>query len=112
MTTPDTIRRSVVEHISVLAKADAQLRYEREVPHVPVPIELIESFFDAYHPGDSTFEAAFSLEEKRCLLEVSRALESLSLSGVHSVADLLAMERWRAVMEHARDAAAVLAINA
>ena len=112
MTAPDTIRRNLIEHLAVLASADAQLRYEREVPHVPVRVELIESFFDSYCPGDPSFESAFSPEEKTCLAEVSRALESLSLESIHSVSELLATERWQAVMRQARGAAAILTTNA
>ena len=109
MTAPETIRRNFVEHISILANADAQLRYERDVPHVPAHVELIESFFDSYHPGDSAFEAAFVSEEKKCLADLERMLDSTSLEAVHSVSDLLASASWQSLIRKAQEAAELFA---
>jgi hypothetical protein len=112
MTAPDSIRRNLVEHVAVLANADAQLRYEREVPHVRAHIELVESFYDSYLPGDSVFEAAFSPEERECLAELDRKLELCLLSNVHSVSDLVAMSSWQSLIQQAGEVLATLKKNA
>ena len=112
MTASDTIRKNLVEHVAMLADADAQLRYEREVSHVPVYVELIESFCDSYSPGDSAFEAAFSTEEKSVLTKIDRTLEACPLTDVHSVADLLATVPWQSIVQQAREALIIFAKNA
>ncbi len=112
MTASDTIRKNLGGHVALLASTEAQLHYERQVPHVPVHVELIESFYDSYLPGDPAFDAAFSPEEKDRLAAVDSALRSLSLADVGCVAALLAVHEWQSVIQRASEAQAALGKNA
>ena len=58
------LRKSVVELLRTLASEAAQRDYQRNVPFVSVPVELVCTWFDdLYHPDDATFRSAFTTAE-------------------------------------------------
>lgn len=58
------LRKSLIELLRTLASEDAQRDYQRSVPIVSVPVELVCMWFDdLYHPDDAMFRAAFTTAE-------------------------------------------------
>lgn len=75
-------RQHVCQVLDLLADANKQLQYQRDVPHVEVSIELPSLWFDdTYHPESSGFQEAFSRPELQALARFSdtfdHALEAL-----------------------------------
>ena len=102
------IRCAVTEHVALLASAEEQIAYERNVPHVPVPSEIIEMFVtDLYHPKDPDYIESFSEAELKDMARLYGLLcdasEIISGTGIHSVTDLLKTPEWRRVMKYSKD---------
>jgi hypothetical protein len=102
------IRSSLIDTITLLARASEQLDYEREVPHAYIPAELIEIYTsDTFHPKNQDFIDAFSEPELKSLARlyglVCSASEASVLAKVHSVSDLQKLPEWREVMRFAKD---------
>jgi hypothetical protein len=97
----ELIRQNIVELLALLADAEAQRRYERNVPIANVPAELLCMWFDdLYHPDDAAFVRAFSTPELAALEEFNRTYRSVAdeLEPLAvSVGDLHAHPSWSRV---------------
>ena len=100
-------RAVVLDELAMLASASAQAEYEKNVPHVFIPAELIERFAsDVYRPKCAEFVDAFTESELKDLARVYglvfAASERMQKTTVHSVADLQKLPEWRQVMSLAK----------
>lgn len=63
-------RDALVEHVELVASAEAQLEYEADVPIADVPAELICGFVDdLYHPKSESMLGGFTEAELKSLAE-------------------------------------------
>ena len=101
------IRTHFVDWVELLSDVDAQTKYEKDVPFVPVYIELFETFNDLYVPSDAAFTAAFTAEEARRLADLNQLLdaarEKVEVVDIHSVAQLQALPEWQTVIGRAQE---------
>jgi len=99
-------RPHFAERLAIFADANVQRRYEIDVPFVPVPTEMIETFYDLYFPQNPDFIAQFSEEERSGLARLdfllSAATGRFDETGVHSVDTLLKLPEWQKVMAEAK----------
>ena len=107
MLTLSEYRSAFADCIALLASAEEQLAYEKSVPHVFIPAEIIEGFAsDLFHPKDSGFVAAFSEPELKSISRlyglVCSASDSLVANGALSVTDALKLAEWRSMMSFAK----------
>ena len=55
------IKSSVLDTLDLLASASKQLEYEKKVPHVSIPAELIEIYAtEIFHPKNLDFRIGLS----------------------------------------------------
>lgn len=110
---PKVIRDGIRDLVALLADAERQRVYERDVPIAHVPAELVCMWFDdLYHPDDPAFVRAFSTAELAALDEFNRIYRSVAdeLEPLPpSVADLHAHPAWSRVSPAA--AAALMSID-
>lgn len=102
-----SFRRSVIDHVELVASAAAQLRYEAEVPNADVPAELISGFVDdLFHPKSELMLAAFTGEEMKSLAEfygrLCVAADAFGRDRVRTVSDIHKISEWRSVMAFAK----------
>lgn len=71
-------RRQIVDTLALIASKEAQLEYQRRVPHVDVPAELFNQWEDCYLPQSESVKAAFTDDELRALLTFNNALEEVA----------------------------------
>ena len=99
-------RPHIAECLATFADADVQRRYEIDVPFVPVPTEMIETFYDLYFPKNPDFIAQFSEEERSGLARLDSLLSAVTgkfvEAEVHSVDDLLKLTEWQKIMAEAK----------
>jgi hypothetical protein len=100
-------RTAVIEQVELLARASAQIDYEKNVPNAFVVAELIEQFVtDLYHPKNPDFVEAFNEDELKELAHlfgvVREASERVQQVNVHSVTELQRLPEWRRVMSLAK----------
>ena len=110
------IRSGIIEHLELLGSAGAQLAYEKDVPHVFIPAELISRFADdLYQPKSHDFVDAFREDELKDLSELYGSLclarKSSGWQQVNVVSDLLKLPEWRAVVGLSKDLAVRLSKN-
>jgi hypothetical protein len=102
------IRSSMYEHLELLADAEAQRAYERNVPIADVPGELLCGWFDdVYHPEDQAFQAAFGPRELDALAEFNdlfTAAEAVLPEPLPPLCDLQAHPAWSRVISGAAKA--------
>lgn len=108
-----SIRKSVIETIKLLSLPSKQLEYEKNVPIVNVPAELICGFCDdLYHPKSVQFLSEFTEDELKGLAHLYGMLVEAARIDVSSVTDLLKHEKWRAVVTVASELNAYYEQNA
>lgn len=90
-------RTSIVEALRLFASREAQLEYERTVPGVAVPGEMMASFEDLYHPASESFLGAFTAQE---VVELSEFYGRMCVAGdavegqALTVADACRLSEW------------------
>ena len=71
-------KSNIVETLQVIASAERQFEYEKNVPEAQVPAELFCMWFDDnYHPNSADFSASFSSEELKDLSIFNAAFDKL-----------------------------------
>ena len=99
-----SIRIAIVENIALLASSSAQLAYEKDVPIADVPAELVCMFCDdLYRPKSTQFISEFSESELKDLAHLYGLLVEASKIEASTVTELLKKERWRTVMQAAKN---------
>lgn len=105
------IRGNIRDTLDLWGSAEQQLRYESNVPHVYVPLEMFHWWFDDYyHPDSPDWVAFFSAAEVEAMSNFNGVLDSddatleAALASGASVARLQELPIWRALMEAARTA--------
>lgn len=111
------LRTAVLEHIRLVAIADAQLKYEEGVPNAQVLAELVCGYTDdLYQPKSALTPASFSNDELKDLAELHGRLcaasETFSRHGARTVQDILKLAEWRRGMTFAKQLALDLGGNA
>ena len=106
-------RMCVLEHVRLAASAEAQLRYEQEIPIADVPAELVCGLTNELHdPEAEALRGAFTPDELEDLEELSGKLRVASEAVVReragNVQDTLRVPEWRAVMAFAQQLAVEL----
>jgi len=103
------MRGNIRDTLDLWSSAEQQLRYEADVPHVYVPIEMFSWWFDDhYHPDSPDWFAFFSAAEVEAMTQFNAVLEAsddtleAALESGASVARLQELSLWRAFMEAAR----------
>ena len=109
-------RKRIVDEVELLASPADQMKYERDVPIVDVPAELICGFVDdLYHPKSELFLNAFIEQELKSLAELYGkmciASDAFTEHDCHSVAEILKLKEWRSVIAFAKDLVAELKRN-
>lgn len=98
------IRKEIVDLLTLLSSEEAQLSYERDVPHVGITKELVCMWFDdLYHPGQH-FDSGFSAGELSALAEFSQYYEDRLGRLPESrgtIRSWLASPVWREIMHEA-----------
>jgi hypothetical protein len=103
---PGNFRRSINNYLALAASPDEQLDYEKRIaegggPGV-VPWELIEMWFDAYHPKSDPFRNDFSEDELAALATFNELMESVAKKVPDdSVQAMLDHSDWQRVVEAA-----------
>ncbi len=101
-------KQQIREMLQLLASADEQLLYERNVPHVNITVELVSMWFDdLFHGHAPTAEPGFTAEEHAALEEFHRFYEERLGRLPESrgtVRTWLEAPVWREVMQAARKA--------
>jgi hypothetical protein len=115
MKTRNDTRAAVAEYVALLASAEGQLTYEKNVPHVFVPAEIVEGFAtDLFHPKDAGFIAAFSEPELKSISRLygllCSASDGISAAKANSMTDALKTPEWRSMMGFAKSLTQDLAI--
>lgn len=99
-------RRIIREELELLASEEAQLAYERSVPHVDITAELLCRWFDdSYHPEDDGFRACFDSSELEVLARFNRFFDErtpMLPESKGTVRTWLEIPEWRAIMREAR----------
>lgn len=111
--TPESFRKSILAHARLVASAEAQLRYEADVPIADVPSELICGYTDdLYFPTSEVLREAFSESEQKSLAEfygrLCVAADAFGRARVTGVRDILKLPDWRATMAFAEQLVADL----
>ena len=106
-------RTAVLAHIRLVASAEAQLKYEIDVPIAQVPAELICGFVDElYQPKSELMLTGFTNDELKGLAELygrlCAASEAFSREDASTVQEILKIPEWRSVMSFAKQLAADL----
>ncbi len=102
---PYFYRRNAIEYLEMVACAQTQREYERNVPIADVPGELLDQF--VYSPELGNWRDAFAEEELRDLAEYHRKLmvAAKAFNGRTpgpGVEDILVMPEWIEVMKEAQ----------
>jgi hypothetical protein len=98
------VRESAVSLLSLYASAEDLRRYREEVPFADHRAELFCMWFDdLHHPGDDTWNAAFSEAERRALEEFTQVFKAAKSSLLYDYLELLESEAWRPVAAKAAE---------
>lgn len=100
-------RERVIDHLRLVASAEAQLRYEADVPIADVPAELVCGFVDdIYHPKSELMLRTFESDELERLAEFHGRLivasDAFDRDGAQTVSAILLVPEWRSVMDFAK----------
>lgn len=107
------VRAKVIELLELYASEAKQREYQKNVPWVPVPTELVEMWFsDTYHPRESGFRLVFTARELEALARFHVRFDTITHGRGNNafgpdLEELLKDERWRQLMA---EAAVVLGI--
>jgi hypothetical protein len=102
------IRKNVIDLLETYSCEAEQREYQKNVPWISVPTELVEMWFtDTFHPGDESFGLAFGPAEIEAISRFHAAFDQIvhgrqkiDISST-SLDELLNNERWRKVMNEA-----------
>ncbi|WP_348675643.1 hypothetical protein [uncultured Abyssibacter sp.] len=98
-----SLRDEVLGAVELLSLPSKQLAYEREVPTVHAPSELICLYCDdLYHPKSSVFLDSFNEEELRELAHLYGVVVQASKHQAPTVTELLKTDEWRVVISVAK----------
>ncbi|MEM7247106.1 MAG: hypothetical protein AAF533_17295 [Acidobacteriota bacterium] len=102
---PGVLRSNIRTDLDMLSDPEALREYERKVPYISVPAEIICNWFDDhYHPDCPWFRADFTEDELRLLARFNdfydERCEDLPTSCVD---DLLAVPEWQEIMVKAAE---------
>ena len=105
--TPDETRNSIVELTELMSSAELQLKYEQDVPHVFVAVEIVEMFCtDNFHPKSVAYFEAFNESEHKLLArlygDACRAGDAAQAQPVAGMLEVLKMPAWRSMMDTAK----------
>jgi hypothetical protein len=110
---PD-LRPGIVEALRLLSSPELQLEYERRVPGISVPSELLCRWFDdAYLPDSPAFRRCFSSNELEALAHFGNyfaAHEKFLPDLNRGVASWLKDDTWKAIMSEARRALVIFGV--
>ena len=103
---PD-LRPGILDLLDLLSSEDRQHEYQKSVPQVSVPTELVSMWFDdCYHPETEAFRRCFSEQELIALAIFNdyydSQLELLSL-GSSQIGEWLSDDAWRDLMRKAAE---------
>ncbi|MCP4891560.1 MAG: hypothetical protein GY904_33830 [Planctomycetaceae bacterium] len=106
LTQPET-RNSIKDIVELLASAEMQLAYERDVPHAPVHVEITEMYCtDSFHPKSQSFVDSFDERELKILArlygDAFRAGRAAEDADAATVSDVLKLKDWRVMMDTAK----------
>lgn len=104
------IRDTVLYAVQLLASAQEQRDYERDVPIADVPGELAEAGRDLFHPKSNEYIRAFSDDELRDLAYLYGLVREATRDQAASVTELQKRPEWRRVMAVAKDLHARLTV--
>lgn len=109
--TPD-LRLGIIHLLRLLSSPEKQLEYERRVPGISVPVELVCQWSDdSYLPNSESFRLCFSPTELKALAVFNDYFEDhekLLLEPREGVKTWLRDETWQGIMRAADRALAVL----
>jgi hypothetical protein len=95
-------RRSIIEVLQTLSSEERQIAYERNVPFVSVPTELVCMWFDDFYlPESDSFRRCFSPAELDSMSVFSRRFEQEIKRMPETVTELLKIESWQELMREA-----------
>jgi hypothetical protein len=108
------IRSKVIELLELYSSEAKQREYQKNVPWVPVPTELVEMWFtDTYDPKEPSLPLAFDPVELETLSRFHAYFDRITHGGEKIVfgadlEELLRNERWRQLMAEATVALGVV----
>jgi len=104
----------VRDELQLLASAERQIEYERNVPNVRITAELVEVWFSqTYHPADPGFRSSFSDSELETLAKFNDVFDrhvNLLPNSRGTVQTWLVDSAWKEIMGAASDALANIAV--
>jgi len=101
------VRSKVIELLELYASEAKQREYQKNVPWVPVPTELVEMWFsDTYHPKEPSLRLVFSDVELEALARFHAHFDRIThgrgrIALGPDLEELLKEERWRKLMVEA-----------
>lgn len=108
---PD-LRPGIIHLLRLISSPEKQLEYERRVPGISVPMELLSRWFDdSYLPDSESFRLCFSPTELQALAVFNNHFgnhEKLLPEPREGMKTWLQDETWQAIMREADLALSVL----
>ena len=101
------LRSNVIALLELYSSEAKQREYQKNVPWVPVPTELVEMWFtDTYHPNESSLSLAFSPLELDALSRFHAYFDRITHGREKIVfgpdlEELLKNDHWRQLMAEA-----------
>ena len=80
MISPENYRRAIIETLETLASAEVQLRFQKDVPYVPVEVEIFCQWEDIFCPEVKSYSVAFSNKERKALADFNQVLTRVAKS--------------------------------
>ncbi len=108
------IRNRMIESLEVSADFEQQWEYQRSVPWVNVPTEIIECWSDCYHGHDPTWLSSpvFTADEVAAVTKFDhqwRETVNQTPRNIPNLSDVQQLETWKQLRAAAQLALAVLA---
>ena len=91
-------RDNLLAYLAVVANPERQLAWERDERVGHVPWELVEEWFDLYHPEVELFRGQFKPEELESLSMFDRELRSALPLPDQSLAAMLQSPAWQRIV--------------
>ncbi|HEX4785490.1 MAG TPA: hypothetical protein VH350_14210 [Candidatus Sulfotelmatobacter sp.] len=112
MAETSNLRPRIVHVLRLLSSSEMQLEYERRVPGISIPSELLCQWFDdSYLPDSPVFRQCFSSHELEALAHFNNyfADHEKLLSDPHrGISNWLEDNIWKGIMSEARQTLAAL----
>jgi len=105
------IRKRIEEVLELISSEGAQVEYQRKVPSVSVSTEIFSQWEDWYHPGSSSFDAAFDDATLSALAEFNRVFEAVcdeTPQLLPPLEELIRTPAWTRYRDGARQALALI----